>query len=73
MRAQFAFVQRGEVIEREDLGLPDSIVPEPVAPTLDDVPPRPLPAPPEPVAAMAPLPSDLQAYLDAVERDMLIT
>jgi two-component system, NtrC family, response regulator PilR len=36
------------------------------------VPPRPLPAPPEPTAAVVPLPSDLQAYLDAVERDMLV-
>ena len=62
----------GEVIEREELGLPDSLVPEPVAPALDELPPRPAPLPPEPSSLAVPLPSDLQAYLDAVERDMLV-
>jgi len=62
----------GEVIERDDLGLPDSAVPEPVAPLLDELPPRPASPPPEPPGQAVPLPSDLQAYLDAVERDMLV-
>jgi two-component system response regulator PilR (NtrC family) len=63
----------GEVIERQDLGLPeDSGAREPVAPALDEL-PRSLPqAPPEPAAMAAPLPADLQAHLDAVERDILV-
>jgi len=63
----------GEVIEKQDLGLPlDSGAREPVAPALDEL-PRLLPqAPPEPAAAVAMLPADLQAYLDAVERDILV-
>jgi two-component system response regulator PilR (NtrC family) len=61
----------GEIIEREDLGLSlDSGAREPMAPALDEV-PRPAPmAIPEPAAS--PLPADLQAYLDGVEREMLI-
>jgi len=62
----------GEVIEREELGLPDGLVPEPVAPALDELPPRPAPLQPEPSGQAVALPSDLQAYLDAVERDMLV-
>jgi two-component system response regulator PilR (NtrC family) len=63
----------GEIIEREDLGLsPDSGAREPVAPALDAV-PRPGPAAlSEPVAASPGLPTDLQAYLDGVERDILV-
>jgi two-component system response regulator PilR (NtrC family) len=66
----------GEVIEREDLGLADSGAREPVAPALDEV-SRPAPLEPAPASepaavAPAPLPSDLQAYLDAVERDILV-
>ena len=61
----------GEVIERLDLGLPDSSVPEPVAPALDDL-PRPAPSPAAPVSVAVALPTDLQAYLDGVERDMLL-
>ena len=60
----------GEVIERQDLGLTDSSVPEPVAPALDE-PPRPVPPPAVPPSAAA-LPTDLQAYLDGVERDILM-
>ncbi len=63
----------GEVIERQDLGLPlESGVREPVAPALDELPRTPLQAPPGPVAAAEALPVDLQAYLDAVERDILV-
>jgi two-component system, NtrC family, response regulator PilR len=63
----------GEVIERQDLGLPmDSGAREPVAPALDELPRTLPPAPPEPAAVATPLPSDLQAYLDAVERDILV-
>jgi two-component system response regulator PilR (NtrC family) len=64
----------GEVIEQQDLGLPlDSGAREPVAPALDEL-PRPLPQalPPEPAAAAVALPADLQAYLDTVERDILV-
>jgi two-component system response regulator PilR (NtrC family) len=59
----------GDVIEREDLGLADSSVPEPVAPALDEL-PRPSPAAPASVPAA--LPADLQEYLDGVERDILL-
>ena len=63
----------GEVIEREDLGLsPGSGAREPVAPALDEV-PRPVPAAlSEPVAEAPGLPTDLQAYLDGVEREILV-
>jgi two-component system response regulator PilR (NtrC family) len=65
----------GEVIQRADLGLPDDamidselveldMLPEPVA--------APLPVAAAPVAAPAPLPADLVAYLDEVERDILV-
>ena len=60
----------GEVIERQDLGLADNGVPEPVAPALDE-PPRAVPPPAAPPSASA-LPTDLQAYLDGVERDILL-
>jgi len=61
----------GEVIERQDLGLADSSVPEPAAPLLDEL-PRPSPPAAAPVNVAAALPSDLQAYLDSVERDILL-
>ena len=65
----------GEVIASEDLGLPAGGVREPVAPALDEV-TRPAPLAPSPSAespaAAAPLPVDLQAYLDEVERDILV-
>jgi two-component system response regulator PilR (NtrC family) len=60
----------GEVIEREDLGLAHNGVSEPVAPALDER-PRPVPPPAAPPSAAA-LPADLQAYLDGVERDILL-
>ena len=60
----------GEVIERQDLGLADNGVPEPVPPALDE-PPRAVPPPAAPPSASA-LPTDLQAYLDGVERDILL-
>ena len=51
---------------------PDSGAREPVAPALDEV-PRTVPAAlSEPVAAAPGLPNDLQAYLDGVERDILV-
>jgi two-component system response regulator PilR (NtrC family) len=63
----------GEIIEQQDLGLPlDSGAREPVAPALDEL-PRPLSQPPpEPAAVTVALPADLQAYLDTVERDILV-
>ncbi len=71
----------GEVLERQDLGLADSSVPEPVAAALDAVPrpslppgPPVTPVTPVPAPASVPaaLPSDLQLYLDGVERDILL-
>jgi two-component system response regulator PilR (NtrC family) len=61
----------GEVIERQDLGLAGNGVREPVAPKLDEL-PRHLPPTPELPATATALPSDLQAYLDGVERDILV-
>jgi two-component system, NtrC family, response regulator PilR len=64
----------GDRIERQDLGLADSqVAAEAVAPLLDTVARPPEPAPVEPAAAAqaAPLPTDLQAHLDGVEREML--
>ena len=59
-------------IGREDLGLPDALLAE--APETDREPDRraehPAPAAP-PAASAAPLPDDLAAYLDQVERDIL--
>ena len=67
----------GESIERDDLGLDEAALAEPLAPALDELPtpaptlspsvPQPAPPPKDP----APLPADLQAHLDAVERDIL--
>jgi two-component system, NtrC family, response regulator PilR len=58
----------GDVIGRDDLGLDDVDAAEPPQP--DEPAPRP------PVVALpdapAPLPGDLQAYLDGVERDILV-
>ncbi len=68
----------GEVIDRQDLGLSDSSVGEPVTAALDAMPsPAAITAAP-PGATLgvpttpAPLPADLQAHLDAVERDILV-
>ncbi len=61
----------GDVIEADDLGLPEAALDE-LAPELDTAPaPLPEPAPPAAGAAQAPLPSDLVAHLDAVEREIL--
>ena len=58
----------GDVIGRDDLGLDEADAAEP--------PPPDEPAPRPPVVALpdapAPLPGDLQAYLDDVERDILV-
>jgi two-component system response regulator PilR (NtrC family) len=65
----------GEVIERIDLGLPDDALgPEVLDLDTVDVPLDDVPAPaaaPE-AAPPAPLPQDLVAYLDGVERDILV-
>ena len=63
----------GEVIERAGPGpAADSGAREPVAPALDERAAAAPAAPPEPAAAAAALPADLQAYLDGVERDILV-
>jgi two-component system response regulator PilR (NtrC family) len=66
----------GEVIEWQDLGLAESSVAEPVTAALDELPraaPAGVPpAGPAPALAPVPLPSDLQVYLDQVERDILM-
>ncbi len=56
------------LIERADLGLPEELLRESVAGELDRVPTAPPATDP---ATTAPLPSDLAAYLDAVEREIL--
>jgi two-component system response regulator PilR (NtrC family) len=65
----------GDVILRADLGLPDDAMVESEFVELD-MPPEPeaAPLPPAaaPAAAPAPLPADLVAYLDEVERDILV-
>ena len=65
----------GVVIEREDLGLPETLFDDSVAAELDMAPQRmPVaPTPPGPVSGMpqATLPADLAGYLDGVERDIL--
>ncbi len=66
-----------EVIEWQDLGLAESSAAEPLTAALDDLPRA---SPLREIAAelgactgdAAPLPSDLQAYLDQVERDILM-
>jgi len=68
----------GDAIEREDLGLPDDVLSEDFVDleTLNETnravaaatAPPPAPAP----AAQVPLPTDLAAYLDDVERDILV-
>jgi two-component system response regulator PilR (NtrC family) len=66
----------GETISVEDLGLPEALVGE--APGLDAAPEpdaEPVAAAlvlAQPALAEAPLPGDLAAYLDAVERDILV-
>jgi two-component system response regulator PilR (NtrC family) len=61
----------GARIEREDLGLPDAALvdaePEPTAPAAEAAPALAASA----AAGAAPLPSDLAAYLDQIERDIL--
>jgi two-component system response regulator PilR (NtrC family) len=64
----------GEVIARHDLGLSDSSVGEPVNAALDDLPAAPaaVAAAPAALSSPVPLPADLQAHLDSVERDILL-
>jgi two-component system response regulator PilR (NtrC family) len=65
----------GEVIEWQDLGLADSSVCEPVTAALDELPKAAAAAAtvaPAAASAPPPLPNDLQAYLDQVERDILL-
>ena len=57
-----------QVIQRADLGLPDELLAEDIAPAA--LPAVPV-ATPSAKAALAALPSDLQAYLDDVEREIL--
>ncbi len=57
-----------QVIRRGDLGLPEELLLEPDG--VDPDPAAPAPAPPASPAA-APLPGDLAAYLDDIERDIL--
>jgi two-component system response regulator PilR (NtrC family) len=58
----------GDVIERDDLGLDDGGATEPPLPD-EPAPQASVVAPTDPPAL---LPSDLQAYLDDVERDILV-
>ncbi|URI09377.1 sigma-54 dependent transcriptional regulator [Aquincola tertiaricarbonis] len=58
----------GDVIGRDDLGLPDAAFGD--TQYADDLAALP-PAEPRPAPADAPLPTDLAAYLDDVERDIL--
>jgi len=72
---------QGSRIELEDLGLPEEGPTEPLLPESQPLPPQaqaavqepevPPPRPLEPLPAEPPLPSDLAAYLDSVERDIL--
>jgi two-component system response regulator PilR (NtrC family) len=62
----------GDVIGSQELGLPEDAAPEPVVAALDEVPRQPPAAPAEALPAVTPLPSDLQAHLDEVERDILV-
>ena len=63
------------LIERADLGLPEELLQEPAALAESDTLAMPLSplavAPAAAVVGSVPLPSDLVAYLDAVERDIL--
>ncbi len=64
----------GERIEREDLGLAEPGIDDIVSPSSRSSPPQAAAAGPTPAAAGAPpsaLPTDLVAYLDAIERDVL--
>jgi two-component system response regulator PilR (NtrC family) len=59
-------------IGRDDLGLPDALLAEvPESEPETDRPAAPAAAAPAPLVAAAPLPDDLAAYLDQVERDIL--
>jgi two-component system response regulator PilR (NtrC family) len=64
----------GEVIERTDLGLPDDVFVDSELVELDAPPAAPPAAPAAPggAAGEAPLPTDLVAHLDDVERDILV-
>jgi len=68
----------GEVIQRADLGLPDEVFTDTEVLDLDAPQPEteelPAPAPATAPASLAPppLPNDLVAYLDEVERDILV-
>jgi two-component system response regulator PilR (NtrC family) len=59
----------GDLIGRGDLGLDEGIVGEPPARVADDAAP---PAAPPSSQVPSQLPADLQAYLDEVERDILL-
>lgn len=61
----------GDIIGGDDLGLADSGVREPLTPALDEV-TRPAPLAAAEPAAASTLPTDLEAYLDGVERDILV-
>ena len=60
-----------EVIERDDLGLGDEAFADSDWQALDAAPAA-VPAPPPAEAAQVPLPADLVAYLDAVERELIV-
>ena len=69
----------GETIDVVDLGLPESEMAEPFVVEPDayaamagDEPPRRFPPVAGPMMAEEPLPSDIAAYLDEVERDILV-
>ncbi|HET9643238.1 MAG TPA: helix-turn-helix domain-containing protein, partial [Burkholderiaceae bacterium] len=64
----------GEVIVRDDLGLPEEALADVEMVDLDALQQEAENTPPvsQPSSAPAPLPADLVAYLDAVERDILV-
>jgi two-component system response regulator PilR (NtrC family) len=69
----------GEAIDVFDLGLPETVFTDSAAQELDLItentrvdPSMFAPEPPPPPPAVAPLPDDLAAYLDEVERDILL-
>ncbi|HWP18127.1 MAG TPA: sigma-54 dependent transcriptional regulator [Burkholderiaceae bacterium] len=61
----------GEWIDEADLGLPDAVFADTAVTELDSLPPQPA-ASVVGTSGEVPLPTDLAAYLDAVERDILI-
>jgi two-component system, NtrC family, response regulator PilR len=62
----------GEAIDVADLGLPEQLFGDAVTEDVDDAPAPIDPPPAHTPPADAPLPSDLAAYLDAVEREILV-